>query len=297
MNAEIQAEEEYRRKEEKHTNRKRHKQLETELKQLEPKLTPDVKALLCIPKNKCRIAINAIVEYKYFDTLILVAILLGTFLLAIETPLMIKPGHWVEALFSICNWFFACIFIGEMVLKILAKGFVCHKHAYLRNWWNILDFAIVMVSIVLMTLDVLSWAGFSVGNTSLGVLRALRAVRALRPLRLIRRLPSLRVIVLALLRSIPDVLQTLLAVAMFLVVFSVMGVNVYKGGFKYCDFSSISDLTDGMTALERCAPEGRALNHPLCTLWTDLPSEQRVRYIVAAGNEVDKVFTEKYNRD
>ena len=126
MTEETQAEEEYRRNEEKHTNRKRHKQLETELKQLEPKLTPDVKALLCIPKNKCRIAINAIVEYKHFDTLILVAILLSTFLLTIETPLMIKPGHWVETLFSICNWFFACIFIGEMILKILAKGFVCH---------------------------------------------------------------------------------------------------------------------------------------------------------------------------
>ena len=118
-------------------------------KQLESKLTPDVKALLCIPKNKCRIAINAIVEYKYFDTLILVAILLSTFLLTIETPLMIKPGHWIETFFSICNWSFACIFIGEMVLKILAKGFVCHKHAYMRNWWNILDFAIVMVSIFL----------------------------------------------------------------------------------------------------------------------------------------------------
>ena len=65
---------------------------------------------------------------------------------------MIKPGHWVETLFSTCNWFFACIFIGEMVLKKLAKGFVCREHVYLRNWWNILDFAIMMVSIVLMTL-------------------------------------------------------------------------------------------------------------------------------------------------
>ena len=94
--------------------------------------------------------INSIVEYKHFDTLILVAILLSTLLLMIETPLMIKPDHWVETLFSTCNWWM--VFIGEMVLKKLAKGFVCHEHVYLRNWWNILDFAIMMVSIVLMTL-------------------------------------------------------------------------------------------------------------------------------------------------
>jgi hypothetical protein len=39
---------------------------------------------------------------------------------------------------------FAIIFILEAIVKILAKGFVVHKHSYLRDYWNVLDFIIVI---------------------------------------------------------------------------------------------------------------------------------------------------------
>jgi hypothetical protein len=36
------------------------------------------------------------------------------------------------------------IFTGEALLKIFAMGFVLHKKAYLRDWWNAMDFMIVI---------------------------------------------------------------------------------------------------------------------------------------------------------
>ena len=39
---------------------------------------------------------------------------------------------------------FAIIFLLEAIIKILAMGFILHKHAYLRDAWNILDFIIVI---------------------------------------------------------------------------------------------------------------------------------------------------------
>ena len=39
---------------------------------------------------------------------------------------------------------FAVVYTLEMILKVLARGFVLHKHAYLRDPWNRLDFVVVM---------------------------------------------------------------------------------------------------------------------------------------------------------
>lgn len=40
--------------------------------------------------------------------------------------------------------YFLGIFCVEASLKIIALGFVMHKHSYLRNIWNIMDFFVVV---------------------------------------------------------------------------------------------------------------------------------------------------------
>ena len=39
---------------------------------------------------------------------------------------------------------FMGIFTMEMVVKIVADGFILHKDSYLRNPWNIMDFIVVV---------------------------------------------------------------------------------------------------------------------------------------------------------
>ena len=82
--------------------------------------------------------------------------------------------------------------------RIVAFGFLQNQGAYLRDSWNVLDFIIVIVSIV----DVLTTPAPSANvdtlmttDASFGALKALRALRALRPLRAARAFPGIRVVV------------------------------------------------------------------------------------------------------
>ena len=81
--------------------------------------------------------------------------------------------------------FLSYLFIGEMLIKIFALGFAGHPRAYLRDPWNVLDFALVLMSIVDMVSSSSDCGGSSGGGGKAA--RAIRALRALRPLRAMRR--------------------------------------------------------------------------------------------------------------
>jgi hypothetical protein len=42
------------------------------------------------------------------------------------------------------NFIFTIIYTVEALLKIIAKGFVLHRYAYLREVWNCIDFIVVV---------------------------------------------------------------------------------------------------------------------------------------------------------
>lgn len=70
-------------------------------------------------------------------------------------------------------------FLMEMLIKMIAMGISNAPQAYLADYWNRLDFFIVIAGGLEYTLDI--------GNVNLS---AIRTVRVLRPLRAINRIPS-----------------------------------------------------------------------------------------------------------
>jgi hypothetical protein len=124
---------------------------------------------------------------------------------------------------------FFCV---EMTLKIAAKGFIGRKHAYLRTGWNILDFVVVIVSVLSLLL----------GDASqLKALRSLRALRALRPLRVVNRFPGLKLVVNAIFSSIPRVKDVALVNGLFFLIFAIVGLQNWSGGLASCNDPDISD--------------------------------------------------------
>ena len=113
-----------------------------------------------------------------------------------------------------------------MSLKVLAIGFVAQPKSYLRNGWNILDFMVVVISIISMF--------FLSGNSPLASLKALRSLRALRPLRMINRAPGLKVVVNALFAAVPDVVNVAAVCLLFFLIFSLVLVNYMKGLLRAC---------------------------------------------------------------
>lgn len=121
----------------------------------------------------------------------------------------------------------------ECAIKIIAKGFFRNKLGpvipYISNSWNQLDFFVVLASLVDLTLMLLK-----VDMTSLAILKALRSLRALRPLRVISKDEGMKLVVMALMASIPSMSNVLLVCSLFILIYSIMGVNYFKGSFYSC---------------------------------------------------------------
>ena len=102
--------------------------------------------------------------------------------LAIENPLDDPNGQKAYTLY-VFDAVLTAIFCLEAALKIIAFGFLCGtKHAYLRNCGNVIDFTIVIVSII----------SLAVSSSGAKALKALRLLRVLRPVRVISKNEGLR---------------------------------------------------------------------------------------------------------
>eukprot|EP00292_Cryptomonas_paramecium_P002249 CAMPEP_0113729636 /NCGR_PEP_ID=MMETSP0038_2-20120614/42674_1 /TAXON_ID=2898 /ORGANISM="Cryptomonas paramecium" /LENGTH=1415 /DNA_ID=CAMNT_0000661529 /DNA_START=107 /DNA_END=4352 /DNA_ORIENTATION=+ /assembly_acc=CAM_ASM_000170 len=132
------------------------------------------------------------------------------------------------AILVVLDIIFTIVFFIEMVLKIVADGLIMHPKSYLRDGWNLLDCIVVIVSVM---------SAFGTGSAK--DLKALRTLRAFRPLRVIKSNPGLRVAVNSLLKSLPAMANVSLVVLFWLVVYSLLGVQLFKGCFFRCyDYST-----------------------------------------------------------
>lgn len=171
--------------------------------------------------NPLRVFLKHFIENPYFESYIYHIIALNSLLLALDVPVLnddyqIKTIQFLLLIISIS-------FILECLIKIIVMGFIMGPNAYLRDNWNRLDFIIVFFGVVSMILE-------NVHNDSdIDFIRAFRALRALRPLRMVSKNEGIKTVVNALLQSIPSLLNVLLIIILFLLVFGILGVQLLKG--------------------------------------------------------------------
>jgi voltage-dependent calcium channel L type alpha-1D len=78
----------------------------------------------------------------------MLAIVVSSILLALESPLNDPEGTLSQVLL-VFDYITTTIFIFEAVIKIGALGFMFNgKESYMKNSWNIMDFIIVVISLV-----------------------------------------------------------------------------------------------------------------------------------------------------
>ena len=109
------------------------------------------------------------------------------------------------------------VFILEASIKIIALGFLLNgPKSYLRITWNMLDFTIIMFSILATT---------PLSDSLTGI----KVFRILRLLRLISKNEELKVAVRALFLAIPNVTSITVIMLLFYLIFGVILVSYYKG--------------------------------------------------------------------
>ncbi|MBT8473649.1 MAG: ion transporter [Marinicaulis sp.] len=145
-----------------------------------------------------------LIESRGFQGGVLILIILNAILLGAETFPKIKAdyGEFISTIDRLIIY----AFLFEIGLRIFAE-----RENYFKKGWNVFDFTIVMVSLLAAT------SGFA----------ALRAFRVLRVLRLITVIPRMRVVVSALLDSIPGIASVGVVLALIIYVFAVIAATLY----------------------------------------------------------------------
>ncbi|XP_069875997.1 voltage-dependent T-type calcium channel subunit alpha-1H isoform X2 [Dipodomys merriami] len=164
--------------------------------------------------------LGRIVDSKYFNRGIMVAILINTLSMGVEYHE--QPDELTNAL-EISNIVFTSMFALEMLLKLLA----CGPLGYIRNPYNIFDGIIVVISV---------WE--IVGQAD-GGLSVLRTFRLLRVLKLVRFLPALRRQLVVLMKTMDNVATFCMLLMLFIFIFSILGMHLFG-----CKFSLKTDTGD-----------------------------------------------------
>jgi hypothetical protein len=187
--------------------------------------------------NPIRKLAFATIIHPIFDNFILALIAISSVLLAIDQPHLEYEGvagsdKDLKDGINVLNYIITICFIGEMVLKITALGFMSwgHPHAYMRNRWNNLDFFIVVISVVGLVTEATGGSGGQMKS-----LRSLRALRALRPLRVISRYPGMRCVVNSIFMAMPKIINVAVVSMLFYLILGIVGVQNWAGGLNQCN--------------------------------------------------------------
>lgn len=100
--------------------------------------------------------------------------------------------------------------------------------SYMKNGWNIIDFLVVVISVVSITVT---------GNKYKFV-KIFRLLRILRPLRVVSKNKGLRIGIQALIVAIPRLFNVTIISLLFFIICGIIGVNYFKGTFYTCIFGS-----------------------------------------------------------
>jgi voltage-gated sodium channel len=151
------------------------------------------------------------VNSSLFNTFLFVLILLSAVIIGLETyPRLAKQ---YEDILSLIDQLIIAIFTVEIALKIISNG--KRPWIYFTDPWNVFDFIIVFICLIPFN-DTHYFAVF-------------RILRVLRIFRMINVFPKLKLIVSALLKSIPSMGYIIILIGILFYVYAIVGVFVFGG--------------------------------------------------------------------
>ncbi|KAK6111561.1 Ion transport family protein [Brugia pahangi] len=206
-------------------------------------------------KNRIRIKCLQLTQKKWFDYTILIFIGINCITLAMERP-SIPPKSLERQFLTFSGYVFTVIFTIEMSMKVVANGCLLGKDAYFKDGWNILDGALVIISLINIIFELLVHID---SPKIFGVIRVLRLLRALRPLRVINRAPGVKLVVMTLISSLKPIGNIVLICCTFFIIFGILGVQLFKGMMFHCVGPSINNVTTKTDCL--MDPRNRWVNH------------------------------------
>ncbi|KAJ3366906.1 Cation channel sperm-associated protein 1 [Allomyces arbusculus] len=180
-------------------------------------------SLLNLDPNSARSILHRIISSAAFNGFILLVIIFNTILMGCQSTQYLNQNYtWY---FSLLDMLFLGIYIAEAGIKLAA-----YRVRYFHTGWNLLDFFIVVSSIISFLLPYLAQAAISVNTRIIRLVRVFRAFRALRSLRVLRTVSmfrNLQILVETLLRSIPAMSSIAALMGLLIYMFGVIARSAY----------------------------------------------------------------------
>ncbi|XP_019612819.2 voltage-dependent L-type calcium channel subunit alpha-1C isoform X30 [Rhinolophus sinicus] len=166
-------------------------------------------------RRKCRAAVKS----NIFYWLVIFLVFLNTLTIASEHY---NQPHWLTEVQDTANKVLLALFTAEMLLKMYSLGL----QAYFVSLFNRFDCFIVcggILETILVETKIMSPLGISV----------LRCVRLLRIFKITRYWNSLSNLVASLLNSVRSIASLLLLLFLFIIIFSLLGMQLFGGKFNF----------------------------------------------------------------
>ncbi|KAG7214767.1 hypothetical protein INR49_010659, partial [Caranx melampygus] len=185
--------------------------------------------------NPIRRICHYVVTLRYFEMTILLVIVASSIALAAEDPVCTSSDR--NKVLRYFDYVFTGVFTFEMIIKMIDQGLILHDGSYFRDMWNMLDFIVVVGALIAFALT--NVMGNNKGR-DIKTIKSLRVLRVLRPLKTIKRLPKLKAVFDCVVTSLKNVFNILIVYQLFMFIFAVIAVQLFKGKFFYCTDSSMN---------------------------------------------------------
>lgn len=162
-----------------------------------------------LPKQK---ELRSFYERKPVQLLVAGLISANFVVSAVQNQILPAKGSTADAIFGVFEYAFNMAFSVELLVNMYGSFFF----PFWRTGWNWFDFIIVGISLL---------SQFSDGIPGISVLRLFRAFRVFR---LFKRVKALRVIIEAVLKSLPGVANAFVVLTLIMSIWSIMAVSFFR---------------------------------------------------------------------
>ena len=178
----------------------------------------DVALFFLKPNDPLRLTCQAIIEHTAVDYFLFAAVIISSGLLALDNPRN-DPNSELSIKLHLANYGCTPLPLGGDL-----QGHRIRLHptpnAYLKNGWNALDFALLVISVGGILSEVIPQLAF---------LRVLVSLRALRPLRLLSRNEGMKMVLASLVEALPAVANVFGVMIALQLVYAILGLQLFSG--------------------------------------------------------------------
>ncbi|XP_051993086.1 voltage-dependent T-type calcium channel subunit alpha-1H-like [Xyrauchen texanus] len=201
-----QEEEEARRREEKRQKRMEKKRRKAQQRPYYADYSP------------ARLYIHTLCTSHYLDLFITIIIAINVLTMSMEHY---RQPKYLDEVLKYCNYFFTLVFVIEAALKLVAFGF----RRFFKERWNQLDLAIVLLSIMGITLEEIDLnASLPINPT---IIRIMRVLRIARVLKLLKMATGMRSLLDTVVQALPQVGNLGLLFMLLFFIYAALGVELF----------------------------------------------------------------------